>query len=284
MAERYYIGSLEIVIGAPDDLQFNLWENRFTVPVLDVTHSVNVDFELTDEIPGLSGEGFSIQNATSYDTPEGELRVYRIPDECAYSIYDREKDRVTVFVVRDKYAVFKYGFRPWYYMHLEELLLLNDALILHSAGIVVRGGAIAFSAPSGTGKTTQANLWHRYRDGVEDLNGDKNLLQRLPDGTWRMCGFPIYGSSELCEQTAVPIRAIVIVRRGQSDVAVTLDTVEKIRLIYGEINLFTGSREYVERALDLVIDFVDKTDVVGLSCTMEETAVAALEEYLDGTV
>ena len=44
-------------------------------------------------------------------------------------------------------------------MGLEHLLATQRAVILHSAYIDYKGKAILFSAPSGTGKSTQAELW-----------------------------------------------------------------------------------------------------------------------------
>ena len=45
---------------------------------------------------------------------------------------------------------------------LERRMLQKDSFILHSAYIRHRGRAILFSAPSGTGKSTQASLWAQY--------------------------------------------------------------------------------------------------------------------------
>lgn len=49
---------------------------------------------------------------------------------------------------------------------LERRMLQKDSFILHSAYIRHRGRAILFSAPSGTGKSTQASLWAQYAGAV----------------------------------------------------------------------------------------------------------------------
>lgn len=63
---------------------------------------------------------------------------------------------------------------------LERRMLQKDSFILHSAYIRHRGRAILFSAPSGTGKSTQASLWAQYA-GAEIINGDRALLQKVQD-------------------------------------------------------------------------------------------------------
>ena len=42
---------------------------------------------------------------------------------------------------------------------LERRLVKKNSMILHCAYVEYQGEAILFSAPSETGKTTQANLW-----------------------------------------------------------------------------------------------------------------------------
>ncbi len=45
----------------------------------------------------------------------------------------------------------------------ERRLVQRGNMILHCAYVEYQGEAILFSAPSETGKTTQANLWEKYR-------------------------------------------------------------------------------------------------------------------------
>ena len=58
---------------------------------------------------------------------------------------------------------------------LERRLVRKDQMVLHCAYVEYRGEAILFSAPSETGKTTQAGLWEKYR-GSRTVNGDRSLL------------------------------------------------------------------------------------------------------------
>ena len=46
---------------------------------------------------------------------------------------------------------------------LERRLVERNSMILHCAYVEYQGEAILFSAPSETGKTTQANLWERWQ-------------------------------------------------------------------------------------------------------------------------
>lgn len=63
---------------------------------------------------------------------------------------------------------------------LERLLLSRQGLLLHASFIRWQDRGILFSAPSGTGKSTQADLWVRHR-GAEVINGDRAALRRSAD-------------------------------------------------------------------------------------------------------
>ena len=52
----------------------------------------------------------------------------------------------------------------------------RDRLAIHSAAIIYDDKAYLFSAPSGTGKSTHANLWKDEYD-CEILNGDVAIAQ-----------------------------------------------------------------------------------------------------------
>src|SRR5699024_19054 len=74
---------------------------------------------------------------------------------------------------------------------LERLLLSRQGLLLHASFIRWQARGILFSAPSGTGKSTQADLWVRHR-GAEVINGDRAALRRSA-GRWRAYGLPYAG-------------------------------------------------------------------------------------------
>ena len=59
---------------------------------------------------------------------------------------------------------------------LEKVLIAHESIILHASYVNYNGKAILFTAPSGTGKSTQAALWEEYK-GAEIVNGDRVIIQ-----------------------------------------------------------------------------------------------------------
>lgn len=153
-----------------------------------------------------------------------------------------------------------------------------DGLILHCAYLAHQGSAILFSAPSGTGKSTQAGLWEQYRGG-KTVNGDRCLLQKI-DGQWHARGWPVCGSSGICENRDLPVRAIVMLSQGKTDTAQKFSPFRAFSQLYPQVTVNYWNREAQNKAMGLLEEIVSRVPVIHLSCTISEHAVACLEEKL----
>lgn len=161
---------------------------------------------------------------------------------------------------------------------LERRLISHDNLILHCAYVKYRGEAILFSAPSETGKTTQANLWEKYRNS-RTINGDRALLGKV-DGRWTAQGWPVCGTSEVCHNEQTPIRAIVMLSQAKRDFAEKLKPRRAFSLLYGQITVNSWNTETNEHTVDLITQLIGEIPVYHLGCTISEKAVACLENVL----
>lgn len=162
---------------------------------------------------------------------------------------------------------------------MERHMMKRDHLVLHCAYMQRGGSAILFSAPSGTGKTTQATLWEKHR-GTRVVNGDKSLLSKT-DGTWTANGWPVCGSSGVCHNESMPIRAIVMLSQGKENTIARLSPFQAFSQIYSQITINFWNRQAQQRAMDLIEDLVTSVPVYHLSCTISEEAVRCLEERLE---
>lgn len=164
------------------------------------------------------------------------------------------------------------------YLALEHLFYRFGGLFLHSSHVNVGGRALLFSAPSGTGKSTQADLWEKYAGG-EIINGDRTLL-RKKDGVWHAYGCPMCGTSGIHKQGDEPIHAIVMLSQGTENTVRRLSAGEAFQRIYPEITVPRWNRELVLRAMELLDDVMAQVPIYALSCTPDERAVEALREAI----
>ncbi|MCD7820092.1 MAG: hypothetical protein LUH07_13755 [Lachnospiraceae bacterium] len=285
MEQHFYIGTMEIIYHVDQEFSLENFDSLFLQPVLPIESCIHVFLRWVDTLDTLPEEAAhaSTHHFLAWQTDNDERRVYLRWEKTPLlaSHLNASQKQVYITTLQDGREEILKRFRPWFNIHLERLQLWNRAIVLHSASIIYRGEAILFTAPSGTGKTTQTDLWHEYRTGVSDLNGDRTVLQKTDKG-WYACGFPIYGSMVRCAQAAVPIRAIVVLRQAEMDTVRELSMIEKIMDLYSECTIMRNYPEDVEAAINLLENLVASETVVKLNCTMERSAVDVLHEYLYG--
>ena len=135
-----------------------------------------------------------------------------------------------------------------------------------------------FSAPSETGKTTQANLWEKYR-GSRTVNGDRALLGKRK-GRWTAQGWPVCGTSEVCHNEEFPIRAVVMLSQAKENQAEQLPPGRAFPLLYSQITVNKWNMKDHLHAIDLIQELAEGGSVFHLGCTISEEAVDCLEEAL----
>lgn len=157
---------------------------------------------------------------------------------------------------------------------LAERLPEYDALVFHGAVIAVDGSAYAFTAPSGTGKTTHTRLWIERMGGrATYLNGDKPII-RLDGDIAYAHGTPWKGKEGYGENLSLPLRAIVRLGRGEQNVAVAVPADDISETLVSQIYLPRG-RAGVIRTLSLIDRLLGAVTAVDLHCNMNSDAVDA---------
>ena len=160
----------------------------------------------------------------------------------------------------------------------EHLVALNGGFIFHSSYIQVDGKGILFTAPSGTGKSTQADLWHRLR-GAPIHNGDRSAV-RWADGKAYACGIPFAGSSQICENVTLPLAAIVYLKQAPQTTIRKLRGAEAFRRVWEGCSVNTWDRTDVDLISETVMHILSEVPVFELACTPDESAIIALEGVL----
>ena len=281
MNYKLYIGSLELNIISDIDINFYEFDALFENKVLPTTKTFNI--YIKKETVHWNAEKYMYEknNMKLFQKNGLEYRIYNGKKEKGiHSIFDPNSEEVHVFLPEDD-TIISHRFRPWFQIHLETLLLHNNALILHSASIDYNNNALLFCAPSGTGKTTQTDLWHQYKNNVKDINGDRTLIQ-LFHNEWYACGFPIYGSSVRCNQTAVPIRAIILLKQSNHNSLRQLNDKEKFLFLYKEITQLPSNQTDVLLTMNLIEKLLHDVDIIELNCTISKEAVNILDQYISG--
>lgn len=159
-------------------------------------------------------------------------------------------------------------------MEIEHLVTQAGGVILHASFVIHQGRAILFTAPSGTGKSTQAELWRQLR-GARVVNGDRVILRE--GMAW---GLPFSGSSRDCENLSAPLAAIVYLGQAPRTHIARLSGAAAFRRLWEGCAVNTWDRADVAQAMETVSRTLETVPLFHLNCTPDESAVIALEETL----
>ena len=144
--------------------------------------------------------------------------------------------------------------------------------------MVVNNKAILFSAPSGTGKSTQAGLWEKYRH-ANVINGDRSLLC-IEDNKLYACGWPICGSSEICFNEKHEVSCIVLLSQAKENTIVNVDYKTSVKKLIGEVTINYHNSTFVNSALDFIDKIISTVPIYHLACDISENAVECLENKI----
>ena len=100
-------------------------------------------------------------------------------------------------------------------MALESVMVRNSRLSLHSSCVAVNGEGVAFTGFSGMGKSTRADAWVK-ENGAAFISGDRPALGFSADGV-KVYGVPWDGKEQVFRSVEYPLRAILEVRRSETD-------------------------------------------------------------------
>lgn len=160
--------------------------------------------------------------------------------------------------------------------------LAHDAFLMHCAVIEYEGRGYAFSAPSGTGKTTHIRLWRKVfgADRVTIVNGDKPIL-RLIDGIVYAYGTPWCGKEGYNTNTRVPLCGLCFVTRGTENRIRPMTAEEAIPHLFSQIMVVDSSD--LARQMELADALLCSVPCYLLACNMEpEAAVVAYRGMREG--
>lgn len=275
--KHYRFAGLDFTVEMPEDVAYleerNLTEFR-AEPGLEPHRFV---CNYVDDLPEPTGTKIIQQpNFTLYEIPQGHVR-YIGGSNSSIRAEHRGKHH-TVQVKKNPYNS-RIGVKTALEsMEVEHLLAQNHGFIFHCSYIARDGEAILFTAPSETGKSTQAELWKDLR-GAEIINGDRAAI-RLADGQLLAEGIPFAGSSEYCKNRSLPIRAIVYLGQAPKTTIRKMRGYEAFSKIWEGVSVNTWDKEDMEIVSAVVQKVAAEIPVYHMPCTPDESAVIALEEAL----
>jgi len=281
--ERFYcIAGIHIRVLIPDEL---MYRNDGVLSVF-VTEEKEWDYSLKLESaePLLLPEGrmiFQDYDKRVYRCGEREIRYMGAVEsslEEAYLRIERRERDCNIQVQLNKIGYVVNSRLVADALEAEHMITEHHGFILHASYIAWNGRAILFTAPSGTGKSTQAELWRTYR-GAELINGDRAAVRVQPEGIIAH-GIPFSGSSGVGKNKSFPLGAIVYLSQAPYTAITRLSGVRAFRNVWEGCSINIWNRKDIELGTQTVAQVISSVPVYHLACTPDETAVTILETAL----
>lgn len=253
-----------------DEEEFNELDDK---NVFSVSQSLSDSWD--DTKPVFFGDDYSV-----YEVDGGYTKVtQRYYDEPYQCVCFQSGSGGNLSFTKDGLRHFETGEEAFRLIDLVTSLVHYDAFIMHGSVIKRNGKCVIFSGVSGIGKSTQAELWKKYR-GSEILNGDRVLLRRIDD-VWYAFGLPMSGSSTYCECYKLEVEAVCFLGKAPWNVVSKPRPIEQFMLLSSQITC--GARKQADslKLVDLTEDFMNKTDIIRMDCTKDENAVDCLDSFLE---
>ena len=111
------------------------------------------------------------------------------------------------------------------------------------------------------------------------INGDRSVL-RIIDSVPCASGLPYSGSSGICLNRTLPLRAIVYIEQATENSVTRLHGFAAFRKVWEGVCVNTWDAEMTEKAADTVGSILSSVPVFKLCCTPDLRAVEALEDVL----
>ncbi len=187
------------------------------------------------------------------------------------------------------------------YEKISNALPAYDAFVMHGSVVEVDGGAYAFSAESGTGKTTHTKYWKEVlKNRVSVINGDKPIIRAKGPGRKyevgsRRCddcnggssseaflayGTPWCGKEGWNTNTCAPLKALCLLERGAKNEIFPIDAFEHLGELMGHFHLPGNGQVDMLKLMKLIDRMVNIVPVYRLRCTNDISAAETAIKYL----
>lgn len=153
-----------------------------------------------------------------------------------------------------------------------KILLENySALLFHGSTVKYGDGAYAFTAPSGTGKSTHTALLKKYLgDKLSYINDDKPIL-KVVDGKVIAYGSPWNGKHNLGENISAPLKAVCFVERAEENSIAEVSPARFMKILF-EQSIGFDDIDSANKVLDILSIIMAQTKFYLLKCNMDISA------------
>lgn len=217
-----------------------------------------------------------------YQTDKGWLHIYPTlgdQDGCQVACLFCPEGKHTLYYPASRWEEYSENWNCSHLMQAEQLLLQQDAFLLHSSLVSIHGKTVLFSGPSGAGKSTQAQLWNTHLGG-DILNGDRTVVMKK-QGIFYGGGSIWSGTSRIYRPEQAPIAGIFLVTKAPENRVERLGF-EAFKPLFTQTIVNSWDPVFMQKITGLFAQLLEQVPVYRLYCRKDQAAAELAYHTLFG--
>lgn len=159
-----------------------------------------------------------------------------------------------------------------------------DTLLIHASVVRHDGSSYAFTAKSGTGKSTQVANWLRNIPNCDLVNDDNPIIRIEYDGNETpraiLYGSPWSGKTPCYRNIRTPLAAIVMIKRDDHNEMIPQSPLEAFITVLSACSAMKWDTELYSRVCKTCSLFVENIQVTELHCLPDAQSAITACNYL----
>ena len=214
----------------------------------------------------------------NFDTGNGITRVDRLPDGgYQYIIRNIKEADCALLITNTDFSDCRCALNGNYNMRsfgLNNALMLvyafaassRQTLLIHASLVRHRGKGYAFTAKSGTGKSTHVSLWLKHIPDCDLMNDDNPVIRIDDDGKLYIYGSPWSGKTPCYRNIKAPLGAITKIVRATSNHVEQLNPIEAFASILPSCSSMKWDGIVFNNICQTVTRIIENSTVYALHC------------------
>lgn len=231
-----------------------------------------------------------LKNLTAVQTELEEIQIYRTQDNCwVYCgnagnaipcvVATSDYKQIEAYTAETSEEVFGGSAANFLIRTAFESRFCYEKIVsLHAACVELEDFAVAFTGPSGMGKSTRALAWVNAL-GAQLISGDRPAV-RIENIGSTVCGVPWDGKEQIFRDVEIPLRCIFEVRRSSSNYLRRLSKEQARKLIMQQSFVPMWDTDAAFMALANVSVLIRRTPVYRVFCGPDEDAARKIYDIL----
>ena len=162
------------------------------------------------------------------------------------------------------------------------LLSGRQGLLLHSCAVALGDEGILFAGVSGSGKSTMADLWHRFGPPLSRVVDDEHILARRVSESALLYGAPWTRGPRAATFSRTPLKAVFFLSHSRQNQCIALSPSEALAELMSQVFLPLWSRDQLLLTLQTGAALLQEVDCYRLPFYPNERVVGFVQDVLGG--